>query len=49
MDWAVLNSRVSGSVDVYKKKTVDLLYDYAVPVPPMLYDVTTANVGEMTQ
>ena len=48
MDWAVLNSRVSGSIDVYSKKTVDLLYDYAVPVPPMLYDITTANVGEMS-
>ena len=37
----------SGSVDVYTKKTVDLLYDYAVPVPPNMYSQTTANVGQM--
>lgn len=47
LDWAILNSRVSGSIDVYSKKTVDLLYDYAVPVPPNMYNYTTANVGEM--
>ena len=47
IDWAVLNNRLSGSVDVYTKKTVDLLYDYAVPVPPNMYSQTTANVGQM--
>ncbi|WP_101309261.1 SusC/RagA family TonB-linked outer membrane protein [Labilibaculum manganireducens] len=47
LDWAVLDSRLSGAIDVYTKKTVDLLYDYAVPVPPNMYDVTTANVGQM--
>lgn len=33
--------------DVYSKKTVDLLYDYSVPVPPNLYSTTLANVGQM--
>lgn len=47
MDWAVLNSRLSGSVDVYRKKTKDLLYYYNVPVPPNLYETTMANVGQM--
>ena len=47
IDWAVLDNRLSGSVDVYTKKTVDLLYDYAVPVPPNMYSQTTANVGQM--
>lgn len=47
LDWSVLNSRVSGSIDVYNKKTVDLLFDYAVPVPPNMYNTTTANVGQM--
>lgn len=47
LDWSVLNSRLSGSLDVYTKKTVDLLYDYAVPVPPNMYGSTTANVGQM--
>lgn len=47
LDWAVLNSRISGSIDIYTKKTSDLLYDYAVPVPPNMYPTTTANVGKM--
>ncbi|MFT3738514.1 MAG: TonB-dependent receptor [Breznakibacter sp.] len=47
IDWAILNSRISGSVDLYSKKTVDLLYDYAVPVPPNMYGSTLANVGKM--
>lgn len=47
LDWAVLNNRLSGTVDVYSKKTVDLLYDYAVPVPPNMYGYTKANVGQM--
>lgn len=46
-DWAVLNSRLSGAIDLYSKKTVDLLFDYAVPVPPNMYGSTKANVGEM--
>ncbi|WP_205461852.1 SusC/RagA family TonB-linked outer membrane protein [Mangrovibacterium lignilyticum] len=47
VDWSMLDARLSGTIDVYSKKTVDLLYDYAVPVPPNMYDYTTANVGEM--
>ncbi|WP_321372503.1 SusC/RagA family TonB-linked outer membrane protein [uncultured Draconibacterium sp.] len=47
VDWTMFDSRLTGSVDVYSKKTVDLLYDYAVPVPPNMYGWTTANVGEM--
>lgn len=47
LDWSVLNGRLSGSIDVYDKKTSDLLYDYAVPVPPNLYGYTRANVGKM--
>jgi len=34
-------------MDVYQRKTVDMLYDYSVPVPPNLYSTTTANVGVM--
>lgn len=47
LDWSVLNSRISGAVDVYSKKTVDLLYEYSVPVPPNMYGSTLANVGQM--
>ena len=47
IDWNIFGSRLGGSIDLYTKKTVDLLYDYAVPVPPNMYGTTTANVGQM--
>jgi hypothetical protein len=47
VDWAVLNSRLSGSLIFTTKKTVDLLNYYAVPVPPNMYNETLANVGQM--
>lgn len=47
LDWSVLKGRLSGSIDVYDKKTTDLLYNYSVPVPPNLFGTTRANVGEM--
>ena len=47
LDFAVLGDRIWGSIDVYRKKTVDMLWMYDVPVPPNLYPQTMANVGEM--
>lgn len=47
VDWTVFNGRLGGALDLYSKKTDDLLFDYAVPVPPNMYNITTANVGEM--
>jgi TonB-linked SusC/RagA family outer membrane protein len=47
LDWELLNSRLSGSLDLYTKKTVDLLFNFAVPVPPNMYGETVANVGQM--
>jgi TonB-linked SusC/RagA family outer membrane protein len=47
LDWGVLNDRISGSVDVYHKKTTDMLWWYDVPCPPNLYSQTLANVGKM--
>ncbi|VFB14445.1 Outer membrane receptor proteins, mostly Fe transport [Bacteroides heparinolyticus] len=46
-DWAVLNERLSGSIDVYQKKTSDMLWDFTVPTPPNLYNRTLANAGKM--
>lgn len=48
IDWTILNERLNGSIDIYSKKTVDLLYDYAVPVPPNMFGSTRANVGQMS-
>lgn len=47
LDWSIFNSRLGGSVDVYSKTTVDLLYYYNVPVPPNMFEQTLANVGQM--
>jgi TonB-dependent starch-binding outer membrane protein SusC len=47
LDFGVFENRIKGSVDVYDKKTTDLIYDYNVPVPPNLYTSTSANVGSL--
>ena len=47
IDFAVLGDRIWGNIDIYRKKTVDMLWWYDVPVPPNLYNQTLANVGEM--
>ncbi|MBN1340069.1 MAG: TonB-dependent receptor [Bacteroidales bacterium] len=47
IDFAMFNSRISGSLDVYKKNTKDLLGQYNVPVPPNLARRTFANSGEL--
>jgi hypothetical protein len=43
-DFAVMDGRVSGSVDVYKANTTDLLLDRALP-PSTGYSLITQNVG----
>ena len=47
LDWAVLDERLSGSIDVYLKKTSDMLYDITVQTTPNLYNKTLANAGKM--
>ena len=47
LDISVLNDRLGASVDVYNKKTTDMLWWYSVPAPPNLYTSTLANVGEL--
>jgi iron complex outermembrane receptor protein len=36
------------TVDLYSKKTSDLLYTYTVPQPPYLYPTMMANVGDLS-
>lgn len=48
LDFSILKDRISGSVDAYSRKTVDLLYNYPVPVPPNVYGTTLANVGTIS-
>lgn len=45
LDFAVLNRRISGSLDVYKSKTSDLLMQMSIPTVTG-YTTTYANVGE---
>lgn len=47
VDYSFFKGRLRGTLDYYIKTTDDLLYDYAVPVPPNLYGYTLANVGSM--
>ncbi|MCJ7627668.1 MAG: SusC/RagA family TonB-linked outer membrane protein, partial [Longimicrobiales bacterium] len=47
MDFSVLDYRLAGSLDVYRRDTKDMLYNYDVPVPPFLYGNMLANVGHM--
>jgi hypothetical protein len=47
VDFSIFKSRLSGTIEYYNKVTRDLLYNYAVPVPPYMYSSMTANVGSM--
>lgn len=47
LDYGFLNDRLRGSLDFYIKTTDDLLYPYAVPVPPNMYGWTEYNVGSI--
>ena len=47
VDFGFLADRLTGSIDLYDKTTNGLLYSYAVPLPPNLYNYTLANVGVM--
>lgn len=48
LDFSILKDRISGTIDAYYRKTVDLLYNYPVPVPPNVYNTTLANVGTIS-
>ncbi len=45
LDFTLLSSRVTGSLDYFIRKGSDLINDYLVPVPPYLHDRMYVNVG----
>ena len=47
VDFAFAKSRLSGSVDVFKATTTNLLFNYTVPQPPYPYGSILANVGSL--
>ncbi|HQB27627.1 MAG TPA: SusC/RagA family TonB-linked outer membrane protein [Paludibacter sp.] len=48
IDYSLFHGRFSGSVDLYNRRTDDLIYTYQVPVPPNLVSDIYANVGSIT-
>jgi TonB-linked SusC/RagA family outer membrane protein len=47
LDVSLFDYRLAGSVDVYRRDTKGLLFNYAVPVPPYLFSSILANVASM--
>ncbi|SFN23853.1 TonB-linked outer membrane protein, SusC/RagA family [Chitinophaga sp. YR627] len=45
LDYAILDHRISGSIDVYSRETRDLLYNYAAQQPAFVRDGLYTNVG----
>ncbi|WP_240643080.1 SusC/RagA family TonB-linked outer membrane protein [Sinomicrobium pectinilyticum] len=45
LDFGLLQNRITGSIDVYDRKTEDLLYDYAVSQPSYIHRNLYTNVG----
>ena len=47
LDFSVLNSRLSGTLDAYTATTKNLLFNYTVPQPPYPFGSVIANVGSV--
>ncbi len=48
LDFQLLKSRLSGSLDIYNETASDLIYQYSgVPVPPNLYNQVWINSGKI--
>ncbi|UGU17900.1 TonB-dependent receptor [Sinomicrobium kalidii] len=48
VDFALLDHRLTGTVDYYERNTKDLIYPLSVPVPPNFVSLTQLNVGEIS-
>jgi hypothetical protein len=48
IDFAIYNSRFSGALDYYYRRSTDLLYTYNVPYPPYIYPELFTNVGTIS-
>lgn len=47
LDFAFLDNRISGALDVYNRLTTDLLYNYTAQQPPFVRDQIYTNVGSL--
>lgn len=48
IDFGLLSNRLTGSLDVYNRRTEDLLLSYEVPQPPFVQRTIYTNVGTIT-
>ncbi len=48
LDFTLFQSKLTGSLDVFQRKTVDLLDTYITPQPPFIRDNIYSNVGTMS-
>lgn len=48
LDFSLFKNKLLGTLDVYNKKTTDLIAPYQVSTTQYPFNVLTANVGEMT-
>ncbi len=46
-DFAMLDSKLTGTFDWYQRNTKDLILPVVVPVPPNLFGSTLINIGEL--
>ncbi|HLZ89247.1 MAG TPA: SusC/RagA family TonB-linked outer membrane protein [Puia sp.] len=47
LDFSVLNNRLSGTVDYFRRTTSNLIFNATVPVPPNLVSTTWENIGTL--
>lgn len=47
VDFGLLSDRITGTIDVYNRKSLDLLWNYTVPSPPYIFSTMTANAGKI--
>ncbi|MDQ6814453.1 MAG: SusC/RagA family TonB-linked outer membrane protein [Bacteroidota bacterium] len=47
LDFVALNSKLTGTVDYYVRKTSDLIFNVTVPAPPALFNRQWSNVGDL--
>ncbi|MBE9584166.1 SusC/RagA family TonB-linked outer membrane protein [Mucilaginibacter sp. JRF] len=47
-DFTLFNNRITGALDLFQRKTVDLLDSYVTPQPPYVRDNIYANVGTIS-
>ena len=46
IDFVMFNNRLRGSLDLFQRRSPDLLYTYTAPQPPFVHSSILVNVGE---